>query len=297
MSYETFEVEVEGGRLHCAQWGRGDQVVLAAHGITANHVMWAPIAEQLGDAVTFIAPDLRGRGKSSGIEGPWGMATHADDLAAVLDHAGIARAVLVGSSMGAFIAVVAADRHPQRFSRIVLLDGGLPLDLGPLLALPIEELTKAVIGPALERLRMTFPSRAAYLDYWKQHPALSDDWNEAIEAYIDYDLVGEEPELRSSVREDAVLGDSESQLVADDIPRAIDPLARPTLLLRAPRGLFNQVPPLYTDEAAAAWEAQFSNLRVELVPDVNHYTLLVSDRGAKAVASYVLDELAQVEAG
>jgi pimeloyl-ACP methyl ester carboxylesterase len=295
MTYETFDVPVDGGTLHCGQWGSGDVVVLAAHGITANHIMWAPIAEQLGDGIRLIAPDLRGRGRSSAIEGPWGMAAHADDLAAVLDHAAVNRALLLGSSMGGFVAVVAASRHPERFSRVVLLDGGLPLDLGPLLELPIEQLTAAVIGPALERLRMTFPSRQAYRDYWKQHPALADDWNAAIEAYIDYDLVGAEPELRSSVREDAVLGDSESQLVADDIPRAVDPLARPTLLLRAPRGLFNQVPPLYPDEAAAAWEAQLENLRVELVPDVNHYTLLVSERGAKAVAAYVADELAQVE--
>ena len=65
------------------------------------------LADQLGDAVTLLAPDLRGRGRSSA-GGPYGMAAHADDLMAVLDHAGAADALVVGHSMGGFAAVVAA---------------------------------------------------------------------------------------------------------------------------------------------------------------------------------------------
>jgi lipase len=42
------------------------------------------------------------------------MAAHADDLIAVLDHAGAGDALVVGHSMGGFAAVVAADRHPGR---------------------------------------------------------------------------------------------------------------------------------------------------------------------------------------
>ena len=48
-------------------------VVLAAHGITGTGVSWNIVRDQLGDDVTFIAPDLRGRGKAAA----WGRATHA----------------------------------------------------------------------------------------------------------------------------------------------------------------------------------------------------------------------------
>ena len=60
------------------------------------------------------------------------MAAHADDLVAVLDHFGIGRALLLGHSMGAFVAVVAADRHRDRVDQLVLVDCGLPLDVAPL---------------------------------------------------------------------------------------------------------------------------------------------------------------------
>ena len=68
-------------------------MVLAIHGITASSRSWTAVARHLGDQVTFIAPDLRGRGGSSGLPGPFGLAAHLEDLAAVLDFAGVLRAV------------------------------------------------------------------------------------------------------------------------------------------------------------------------------------------------------------
>ncbi len=58
-----------------------------------------------------------------------GLDAHARDLIAVLDALGVERAVVVGHSMGAFVALVLGDLYPERVSRVVLVDGGLPLDL------------------------------------------------------------------------------------------------------------------------------------------------------------------------
>jgi pimeloyl-ACP methyl ester carboxylesterase len=65
-----------------------------------------------------------------GTGGPVLLAAHGEDLVAVLDHAGVERATVVGHSMGGFVAAVAAHRHPERVERLVLVDGSLPLDLG-----------------------------------------------------------------------------------------------------------------------------------------------------------------------
>ncbi len=199
--YAAFDVDVSGGRLHVARWGSGHAVAVAAHGITATHRSFRGLAEQLGGEVTLLAPDLRGRGRSNGIAGPFSMAAHADDLVDVLDHAGVEQATVVGHSMGAFVAVVTAHRHPGRVSRLVLIDGGLPLDLGSMAGQPIDSIVAAIIGPALERLRLTFPSVDAYLDYWRRHPAFATDWNAWIEDVCTYDLegdvAGDPPELRS----------------------------------------------------------------------------------------------------
>lgn len=129
--------------------------MLAAHGITGTHMQFHAIADQLGSDITLIAPDLRGRGRSSEVSGPFSMGTHGDDLAAVLDHVGVDRAVVMGHSMGGFAAVVLAHRHPERVEHLVLVDGGIPLDLGALADMPTDQLIAAMIGPALERLRMT----------------------------------------------------------------------------------------------------------------------------------------------
>jgi lipase len=290
IAYESFDIDVPGGTLHTGKYGRGPNVLLAVHGITANHTSMKLLAEMLGDDFTVIAPDLRGRGGSANITGPFGMRAHADDLVAILDHLGIDDVLLLGHSMGGFVAVVAAHRHPARIRRLILVDGGLPLDLGPLNDLSGDEIVQAVIGPALDRLRMTFPSLDAYLDFWRPHPALADDWNSYVEEHYAYDLVGEAPNLHSGVCEDAVLRDGADQLKESDVVDAIEGLKHPTTLVRAPRGLMNQVPPLYRDEAAAGWLEKLPSLRDVLVDDVNHYTIGFSERGAKALADVVREE-------
>jgi lipase len=289
--YDSFAVEVDGGTLQVGRWGTGRPVVVAVHGITGTHRAFRALAEQLGQDVTLVAPDLRGRGHSNQISGPFSMAAHADDLVAVLDHVGVQRATVLGHSMGGFVAVVTALRHPQRVERLVLVDGGLPLELGPLAGRPVEEIVAAVIGPALQRLRMTFPSTAAYLDFWRQHPALADDWNHYCEDLYRYDLEGEGSALRSGVREAAVLADADSQLLSDDIPAALQALGHPTVLLRAPAGLLGAEPGLYPDAWLADWQQRIPGLRLLLVPGVNHYTILLTERGARAVAQQVREEL------
>jgi alpha-beta hydrolase superfamily lysophospholipase len=94
-SYDSFDVPVPGGDLRVGRWTASDPaapVVVAAHGVTANHRTWALVAEQAD--FTLVAPDLRGRGRSGALEGSAGMARHADDLLAVLDHLAVDTAVV-----------------------------------------------------------------------------------------------------------------------------------------------------------------------------------------------------------
>ena len=99
-------------------------VVLAAHGVTANHLAWQPLGGL--DRFTVVAPDLRGRGRSNDLAGRAGMDRHADDLLAVVDHLGLDRPLVVGHSMGGFVAAAFVERHGERAGGTVLVDGGLP---------------------------------------------------------------------------------------------------------------------------------------------------------------------------
>jgi pimeloyl-ACP methyl ester carboxylesterase len=263
-------------------------VVLAAHGITGSGVSWNIVRDQLGADVTLLAPDLRGRGEAADWGPPYGMAQHAADLVALLDREGVTEPVTVaGHSMGGFVAVVLAHLHPGRVKNVVLVDGGLPLvphapDPG---AIDIDQLLTAVIGPAIARLSMTFESREAYRDFWRAHPSFAgDQWNDYVEQYVDYDLVGTEPELRSRVSADAVRGDTTDLFTTSTLFDAIAALDKPTVLLRAPRGMMNDDTPLVGDDLVQQYP-QVKDLG--FVADTNHYTILLSDHGAAAVADAI----------
>jgi pimeloyl-ACP methyl ester carboxylesterase len=259
--------------------------VVAVHGITSSSRNWLAVARDLDGRVALAAVDLRGRGASNGLPGPYGLAAHERDVLAVLDGLGLERAVLAGHSLGAYVVARVAAEHPERVSAAVLVDGGLRIP-GTENADP-DVFLDAFLGPALARLRMRFENREQYRDFWRAHPALaSSDVEDAdIVAYADYDLVGDEPDLRSSVSEDAVREDG-ADLFAQggDAQR----LSVPATMLVAPRGLLDDPRPMHPLPLAREWEAGApESRRVIEVPDVNHYTIALGARGARAVADAI----------
>jgi lipase len=211
------------------------------------------------------------------------MARHAADLEAVIEALELPRAVLVGHSMGGFVAVVAAQMYPDRFRQVLLIDGGLPLAIPA--GISKEDLLEATLGPAARRLSMTFPDRATYLEFWKQHPAFpADQWSQAVIDYVSYDLIGTEPELRSSASLEAVKQDSMDLYDGAAVLAALDELRQPVSLLTAPRGLFNEIPGLYSPSEVERWRAELPAVTIREVPDVNHYTIVMGAAGASAVA-------------
>lgn len=156
-------VPVAGGDLTVGVWDAEDPAaptILAIHGVTSSHLAWEFLAESL-PGVRIVAPDLRGRGRSNEIAGPAGMAAHAADLAAVSAAFDLGPVVVVAHSMGAFVAVAFAARHPELVARLVLVDGGLPL--GAPAGLAPDQLVDAILGPTAARLNLRFASVAEYL--------------------------------------------------------------------------------------------------------------------------------------
>lgn len=286
--YEEIRVPVTGGELAVLRWPAAEAdapVVLALHGITANSLSWALVAHHLAGRVTLIAPDLRGRAGSGRLPGPYGIGVHAEDVAALAESLGTGPVVLTGHSMGAFVAAVTAARHPHLFSSLVLVDGAVgfpaPTDLSP------DELITAVIGPAMQRLSMTFADRDAYRAFWQAHPAFADSWSPWVDAYIQRDLVGEEPELRSSCALEAVRVDG-VDLFGEEALGAVHRLSCPGELLWAQRGLMDEAQGLYDERRLDAAGLDRSRVEPRLVAGTNHYTLLVGTLGARTVAGRLL---------
>jgi pimeloyl-ACP methyl ester carboxylesterase len=198
---------------------------------------------------------------------------------AVLDEHGVERAVLAGHSMGAYVAALAAVRHPSRVTRVVLVDGGLGFPLPP--EADPDAVLAALLGPALGRLDAEFPTRAAYLDFWRAHPAFHFAWSPAVTAYLEHDLIGDGP-YRSSCVAEAVRVDGAQMLADPTVRAAVHALPMPGVLLYADRGLLDQSPGAY--DATSTAGLPFAAVRV---PDTNHYSILLAADGAVAVAEHL----------
>lgn len=280
---------------------------LCVHGITSSHRAWTVVADQLPDW-RIVAPDLRGRGRSADLPGPYGLARHAQDVRAVASAVigASASTVLVGHSMGGFVAVAllgisAASADPWP-GGLVLVDGGIPLPTPPG-ASGGEEAIRATLGPTADRLRRTFPDHAAHREFWAGHPALAGPWPAGVAEYFDDDLRPVDPQdpaagWRPATDEAAMLADGVEIAEAGGSPALRAGLAALTarwgatggdgvVLLRAPRDLLDRPGGMYPPGWAAAHADRVPGLTVRDVPDTNHYSLLLGGSGAAEVAQAV----------
>lgn len=294
-TYSAVAVPVSGGDLAVGIWepvGEITDTIVAIHGVTASHLAWLDVVPTL-PGVRIVAPDLRGRGRSNGIEGPAGMAAHAADIIAMMDALGLEKTMLVGHSMGAFVSVVTAYLHPERISRIVLVDGGLPLEVP--VGLNAEALVKHILGPTAARLEMRFASVDEYLNLWRAHPAFADAWTPELERYLAYDLVPDGSGALRPATSFAVTVDDTVDLNTGSLPReAIAGISVPAVFVWVPRGLQNETPGLYSPEQIARLEESLPTVRFRFVEDLNHYTVVMSERGASAIAPIIAAELAEL---
>jgi lipase len=282
------DIDVAGGKLATFRLGsdRPDApLVLAVHGITSSSATWRATAHAVGDRAAMIAVDLRGRGRSNELPAPFGIDAHVRDMLAVLDHFELQRAVVVGHSLGAYIVARLATAHPDRVERLVLVDGGLMIPGSD--RVDPQQFLEAFLGPTLARLKMTFADGAGYRDWWARHPAFagSDIAGADLDEYAAHDLVGEAPELHSSVNPQ-VVGDD-----GIDLFRTTDAseLATPAVLLCAPKGMVDDPNPMQPLELVQAWAAADpGRRRAVAVPGVNHYTIVLGASGAHAVAAEIV---------
>lgn len=114
-------ISANGCAFHVEDFGQG-LAVLCIHGFPLNGQLWQPVVEQLAGNNRFIVPDLRGLGRSTATPQAT-MADYADDLAAILEACGVtAPVVVMGLSMGGYIAFEFYRRHGERVRAMVFAD-------------------------------------------------------------------------------------------------------------------------------------------------------------------------------
>ena len=150
-----FATGPRGTRIHYETRGSGEATAVLIQGLGLSSRFWFDVPDRLAsgpDPWRVLTPDHRGVGRSDRPFGPYFMRTMADDVAAVLDDAGVDRAYVVGISLGGMIAQHVALRHPSRVAGLVLLatTAGFPhvrlpnpMALASFLTLPLTGRLKA----------------------------------------------------------------------------------------------------------------------------------------------------------
>ncbi|MET9515247.1 alpha/beta fold hydrolase [Streptomyces sp. NPDC002994] len=121
MATSQLAADVNGIRIGYTDEGSGPPLVLV-HGHPFDRTMWAPQIEAFAPTHRVIAPDLRGYGESEVVPGITPLSDFAADIAALLDHLGVERAVLGGLSMGGQIVMECYRLFPERITGLVLAD-------------------------------------------------------------------------------------------------------------------------------------------------------------------------------
>jgi pimeloyl-ACP methyl ester carboxylesterase len=158
MTLTEIYFESAGTKLFAVESGDGPPVVLL-HGGLANHLGCRVWAGSLATRSRLITPDLRGSGRSIYHDAPsWDLL--ADDVAALLRHLGIARAVIGGISGGAAAATRVALRHPAITEALVVLHpafGGAELGLTPSQVAAMQAMDAAGQRCVGEGIEVLFP--------------------------------------------------------------------------------------------------------------------------------------------
>jgi pimeloyl-ACP methyl ester carboxylesterase len=178
----------------------------------------------------------------------------------------IDRVSFVGHSLGAMIGVYLAAHHPDRISRLVLVDGGSDVTYE----------VDALLSPVVERLEQTYPSREAYVEYLRSLPIFENRWDGRLERYFAGDVRPDDGRWRHHADLETVKDDREKMQgfpLSELWPRT----GCPTLVLLSTVGLAGPdegfiLPP----EDARRMQETIPDCTLVEVEDTNHYDILYS---------------------
>jgi pimeloyl-ACP methyl ester carboxylesterase len=121
--FTSRNVEIGGLKFHYTDWGGGGPPLVMLHGLSGHARTWDHTAAALSERYRVLALDQRGHGDSDWAP-QYGLAPMAQDVLGFLDALELAEVTLMGLSMGGLVSFVFAAAHPDRVTRMVIMDIG-----------------------------------------------------------------------------------------------------------------------------------------------------------------------------
>ncbi|WNG87143.1 3-oxoadipate enol-lactonase [Mycobacterium sp. ITM-2016-00317] len=165
--------------VHVVESGVPDgPVVVLSNSLGATHRMWDAQLDALEPRFRVLRYDTRGHGESPAPDGPYSIDDLADDLVGILDRFGVARAHLVGLSLGGMTAMRVAARNPERVERMALLCTAAQLPP----ASAWRDRAATVRAGGCSAVAPAVVGRWFTLGYLDTHPTERDAWEQMIAA-------------------------------------------------------------------------------------------------------------------
>jgi pimeloyl-ACP methyl ester carboxylesterase len=273
-------IPVEGGSLAVDVHAADTAPVLALHGVSSNRKLWN-WAHATAPGLSLITPDLRGRADSVDLPGPSSLRQHADDMIRVLDALEIDTITVCGLSMGGFVGVALATAHPDRVSKLVLVDGGFPMAGNDKIT---PDMVPTAFGGHLATIERVWSGPDEYVAAQAAANSLLSADDPLLRDYLTHFIV----DGRVRIDPDALLADVSDVLFG---PSRWTELTVPTWLVYAEWGVDRDSAPAYPPESVAGFQSTLDCLgETHRVLGVDHGGLLMTPTGAAEVVR-VLDEV------
>ncbi len=273
-------IPVTGGDLAVEVLQGTTEPVLAIHGISSHRKLWNWLKAESPD-LTLVAPDLRGRADSFGVEGVSTVPQHGDDMVAVLDGLGLDRVHVIGMSMGGFIGVELATRFPERVKSLVLIDGGFPMVKPAGLT---EDKVETVFADRVARLGRSWTLEDFTELFTTSTAPMLDASDPLLQDYLRHDLAADGTVRLSG---DALVTDFVSVFFADS---PWESLTLPVRFAHAEFATGEGSAPAYPAENVERYARVCTDVR--FVPGVDHAGSIMTKSGALVAADLLGEALA-----
>jgi 3-oxoadipate enol-lactonase/4-carboxymuconolactone decarboxylase len=147
--------------------------------------LWDAVLPGLSPAFRLLRIDTRGHGASDAPAGDYTLAQLADDVAAIMDDAGVTRAAVAGVSLGGMMAMELALRHPPRVSALALICTSPAMD-----AVAWQARIETVRGQGTAAIAELAVGRLLSPDFRVRHPGIADSLLRFIRAQSDQGYAG-----------------------------------------------------------------------------------------------------------